>query len=352
MWSMWPPFSSPSASPRMIPARSTAYPASIALGPTSGAIANLRRRRRGLRLGVFGGAGSGARLGHPSGGRRDQRHRARLDRPSRVRNAVDPAGLDERVDDLGIELDPGELAELAERLLVGQRLHAVRARGRHRLERVGDVEDAGQLRDLLAQEPVGIARAVVPLVVVANDRQLRGQPLDRGDDLRAQDRVRVHHLALFAGQAVRLQQDVVRDADLADVVEQAAPLDGLHLARAQAHHPADVRGDLLDPPAVVGGLRIALVHGMGQGLDGLGEHLAHLDEALIGEADHVQRQGIQRGGPPADSLVRLGHEPRKWRQGDKAGDDSPIAPAKDAHERRLRAERQDRRCAEAAFKAK
>ena len=44
-----------------------------------------------------------------------------------------------------VELDAGELAQLAERLLGGQRRHPVGAGGRHGLEGVGDVEDAGEL---------------------------------------------------------------------------------------------------------------------------------------------------------------------------------------------------------------
>ena len=48
----------------------------------------------------------------------------------------------------------------------GQRL-AVRAVARHGVERVGDGEDARGERDLLAGEPVGVAGAVVALVVAA-----------------------------------------------------------------------------------------------------------------------------------------------------------------------------------------
>ena len=58
-----------------------------------------------------------------------------------------------------------------------------------------------------------------------------GQLGDRRDDLGAQDRVRVHDHPLLAVEPVLLQEDRVRDADLADVVEQAAPLQGLELAR-------------------------------------------------------------------------------------------------------------------------
>ena len=45
----------------------------------------------------------------------------------------------------------------------------------------------------------------------------------------AQDRMRVHDHPLLAGQPLLLEQDAVRDADLADVVEQAAPLERLEL---------------------------------------------------------------------------------------------------------------------------
>ena len=92
---------------------------------------------------------------------------------ARVGDALDVVRLDERVDHDRVELDAGELAQLAERLLGGQRRHPVGPGGGHRLERVGDVEDPGELRDLVADQPVRVARAVVPLVVVADDRQLR-----------------------------------------------------------------------------------------------------------------------------------------------------------------------------------
>ena len=128
---------------------------------------------------------------------------------------------------------PANLRSSRERLLGGQRRHPVRPGGGHRLEGVGDVEDARELRDLVADEPVRVAGAVVPLVVVADDRQLRRQLRDRRDDLRAQHRVGVHDHPLVAGEPLRLQQDVVRHADLADVVEQAAPLERLELGVAR-----------------------------------------------------------------------------------------------------------------------
>ena len=74
--------------------------------------------------------------------------------PAGIGDAVDMCRLDEGVDDDRVELDAGELAQLGERLLGRQRRHPVGARGRHRLEGVGDVEDPGELRDLVADQPV------------------------------------------------------------------------------------------------------------------------------------------------------------------------------------------------------
>ena len=84
---------------------------------------------------------------------------------------------------LRVELDAGELAQLPERLLGRQRRHPVGPGGGHRLERVRHVQDPRQQRDLVADQAVRVARAVVPLVVVADDRQLAREPRDRRDDL-------------------------------------------------------------------------------------------------------------------------------------------------------------------------
>ena len=65
------------------------------------------------------------------------------------------------------ELGARGVAKLCERL-VERPGGAVDAGREHRVERVGDVDDAGAKRDLLALEPVRIARAVEALVVVAD----------------------------------------------------------------------------------------------------------------------------------------------------------------------------------------
>ena len=88
-----------------------------------------------------------------------------------------------------------------------------------------------------------------------------------------------------------LSSTAVRDADLADVVQQAAPLERLELGVVDVHDPPDIDRDLLHPMAVLGRVRVALVDGLGQRADRLGEHLAHLDEARVRQPGRIQRDG-------------------------------------------------------------
>ena len=78
-----------------------------------------RRLVRGLRPDVPDGADPHGRwpCRRPVRVLRDQRDRSRLDRAARILDTLDPVRLHERVDHLRVELDAGELAQLAERLL-------------------------------------------------------------------------------------------------------------------------------------------------------------------------------------------------------------------------------------------
>jgi len=80
-------------------------------------------------------------------------------------------------------------------------------------------------RDLVAAEPVGIASAVVALVVPADDRlQVPGE-FDGGEQLEAPDRVHLHDFIFLARQRPRLVQDLVRHPHLPQVVEIGAEAD-------------------------------------------------------------------------------------------------------------------------------
>ena len=271
---------------------------------------------------------------------RDERDRARFRRTSRIWYALDVRRAHEGIHDDRIELDPGELAQFSQRLLVRERRHPIRAGRRHRLEGVRDMEDPSELGDLIADESIRVARAVVPLVVMADDRQLRGKLGDRRDDLRAQDRMRVHEHPLLTVQAVRLQQDMVRHADLADVVQQATPFERFELSVVDPHHPADIDRDLLDPLAMPRGVRVALVDRLRKRPDGLREHVAHLDEPLRRHARRVQRQREQQRRPPLDR-IHDGHEPPKGTEGEDRGRSPSGFPNDYRAKRSARAQRQE-----------
>ena len=96
----------------------------------------------------------------------------------------------------------------------------------------------GFQRDLRGALARGIARAVVALVVVEHplglDRELRGDE-DRVSDLH----VAGHLRALAAVERVRLAQDLVCDAELADVVEEPRQAKAFELMPRHAEPLAD-----------------------------------------------------------------------------------------------------------------
>jgi hypothetical protein len=131
--------------------------------------------------------------------------------------------------------------------------------------------------------------------------------------------VGIHDHPLFARQSFLFEQHRVGNADLANVVEQAAPLERLEFRRAHAHLAADVDGDLLDALAVFAGKRVALVDRLREGPNGLGEHLPHRHVAVVGQACGVQGECEEQCSPPTDEYENLGHEPSQRDQCELAG---------------------------------
>src|SRR6202022_2493762 len=101
-------------------------------------------------------------------GRRD-----RLTGGARLRE-VGGAGIvdesEESVDQRSIPLLAGTLRKGADRLLA-RAASPVRTVARHRHEGVGDGDDAGEQRNLIAAETVGIAGTINPLVVMTDGRK-------------------------------------------------------------------------------------------------------------------------------------------------------------------------------------
>ena len=104
---------------------------------------------------------------------------------------------------------------------------AIRPCRGHGREGVADGEDPGDERDLLTHEAIEVALAVPALVVVTDPGP---DDLDVGQvahDQVAERDVLLDHVVLVRAERAGLAQDVVRDADLADVVEQTGDADGV-----------------------------------------------------------------------------------------------------------------------------
>src|SRR5206468_1776585 len=126
----------------------------------------------------------------------------------------------------------------------------VDARREHRVERVGDVDDAGAERDLLALEPVGVASAVEALVMVPDRGYRVVQEAEAVDDAGALVRVPLHQRPFVLGEARRLEQDRVRNRQLADVVEERRVAEQVELRLREAELAADRERELLDTARV------------------------------------------------------------------------------------------------------
>src|SRR5713101_8576056 len=110
----------------------------------------------------------------------------------------------------------------------------VRAIVRHGIERIGHREDPSAQGDVLAPQPFGVAGPIPPLVVVVDDGNGPAQEWHVLDEAPADFRMRAHDLPFVGRQRPRLEENAVRNGDLADVVEHDAVLDVGELALRHA----------------------------------------------------------------------------------------------------------------------
>jgi hypothetical protein len=91
---------------------------------------------------------------------------------------------------------------------------------------------------------VGVAAAVEPLVVVADDVDRLAEEVDVAEDLRTDGRVLLDLLELVVVERAGLVDDAERDADLADVVQQGGVAGQPPLLVADAELLGDVHRQL------------------------------------------------------------------------------------------------------------
>ena len=120
----------------------------------------------------------------------------------------------------------------------------------HGVKGVGDGQDAGGQRDLLAFEAVGIPAAVVALVVMADHLRDVPQKPDGPHYIFADDGVGLDQLELFIRQPAGLVEHGVADADFPDVVEQprvARSISRNHFATTLAKYGTPLSSDDVGP---------------------------------------------------------------------------------------------------------
>src|SRR6266545_1953114 len=162
-------------------------------------------------------AGASARSG--LGGFDEFGQLRRPDRREGLDDGVERKDALERRDAARAELGARLRLHLAEGL-VDRARRAIDPRGQHRVEGVRDVDDPGAERDLLTGDPVGIARSVEALMVMADRRHSVLEEAEAVDDPRALLGMALHERPFLPREAGRLQEDRIWDRELADVVEQ------------------------------------------------------------------------------------------------------------------------------------
>ena len=149
-------------------------------------------------------------------------------------------------------LVPATASALTERD-VGRQRPAIGAGGRHRLEDVRDDEDSRRLRQLVTSQAERIAAAVELLVVGGGVVCELAERRHAAEELPRVGRMLVDVDPLPSGQVAGLVEDQVRDAELADVVEQPRVAQAAERLGRQLQQRADSDGDLGDTLGVPGG---------------------------------------------------------------------------------------------------
>ena len=152
-----------------------------------------------------------------------------------------------------------------------------------RIEDIGQGHQAGGHRDGIAGQGIGVAAAVPFLVVVAGDLLGDGEEFDRlfcigfglGDGVAAQFGMGLHDFEFFRAQLAGLLQDVVGNADLADIVQRrragnridAAFIEVIAETRVVAQGAGQGQHVTLGTQQVAAGFRVAGFSEAGQGAD-------------------------------------------------------------------------------------
>src|SRR5581483_8451690 len=102
-----------------------------------------------------------------------------------------------------------------------------------------------------------VSAAVEPFVMMADDRSYfveRSQPRTQRV---ADDRMLAHHLRLLGVELAVFEQHAIGNGDLADVVEEAAPLERREIALVEPERPTEPRRVPCEPLTMAVRRRVA-----------------------------------------------------------------------------------------------
>ena len=274
----------------------------------------MKRRHEGVDGNGRGESEGGRGLGHRCGEAAELAEQPdRLEgQPGREPgDPTQPAQTDvqERAHDVRIEVRAGAAHDFC----LGRR-HAhrplVRTHRGHRLEGVGESDDAPGERDVRAGELVGVARAVPLLVVLADAVPPGAEPvLQRLGEASAGRRVaRKDRPLLGVGPALQVE-DLGGHGDLAEVVEQRRPPELLQLLLVEADLGSDQLGVGADAFGVTASQTVVAAEG-GDHRHDLRSHVLRLDRqaALVDLTQPLLEiagaRGTQRRAQALRRLVR------------------------------------------------
>src|SRR5438128_1548836 len=175
--------------------------------------------------------------------------------------------LEEVLHRVGIEVRPRAAGDLLAGRLEGDG-HRVGPVESHGVEGVRHCEDPRPEWDHLAAQPERIPGAVPALVVVIHDGHGAPEKGDALDEAAPEVRVGAHDLPLVGREGPGLEEDAVRDADLADVVKEHAVLDVTELAVGQSVGAGKGQGVADHAPGVSVGAHVTRVESGAERLQG------------------------------------------------------------------------------------
>src|SRR5579863_1224447 len=109
-------------------------------------------------------------------------------------------------------------------LLVGES-RLVGTCGAERVVNVDNLQDSREHRNLRGEQPIGIAGAVRVFMMMPDDRKNEPERVQRLADVLSCDGMELHNLPFGGGEVGPFLQNLVRDGNLAEIVQVAAALE-------------------------------------------------------------------------------------------------------------------------------